>query len=145
VCDTLLARHNGQWRIGSATGPGSIFDESPKEPVSDHQRQISEVLMASMEEKIKAALETDIVSVKDVYGDNQHVSIEVVSPLFEDKSAVQRQRMVYKVSFSYIMLPLTLILVMMTLATCACRETQMRHSCRQYGWSCRLLSTLSMT
>lgn len=81
----------------SAAGPGGVFDESPTEPITPQTRQISEELMASMSSKIKAALETDTVQVKDVYGDYQHVSIEVVSAMFEDKTTVQRQRMVYKV------------------------------------------------
>jgi stress-induced morphogen len=59
---------------------------------------ISEVLMATMRQKIGEALETDRVSVVDAYGDAQHVSIDVVSSLFEGKGAVARQRLVYKVS-----------------------------------------------
>lgn len=43
------------------------------------------------------ALETDQVSISDTYGDGRHVSIDVVSPLFEGQSSVKRQRMVYKV------------------------------------------------
>lgn len=41
------------------------------------------------------------VSVTDVYGDGRHVSISVVSNLFEGKNPVQRQRMVYKVGAGY--------------------------------------------
>ena len=37
------------------------------------------------------------VAVNDVYGDGRHVSIEVVSDLFEGESQMKRQRMVYKV------------------------------------------------
>lgn len=89
VTSRMLAR--------SAAGPGGVFDESPKEPISPQQQQISAELMVSMRSKIEAALEADSVEVKDVYGDHQHVSIEVVSQMFEDKTTVQRQRMVYKV------------------------------------------------
>jgi len=37
------------------------------------------------------------VEISDTYGDGRHVSIDVVSPLFEGQSSVKRQRMVYKV------------------------------------------------
>ena len=37
------------------------------------------------------------VQVKDVYGDGRHVSIEVVSDMFEGQNQMKRQRMVYKV------------------------------------------------
>ena len=53
-------------------------------------------LMQSMKEKIQAKLEADSVSVVDQSGDGQHVNISVVSQAFQDKSAVQRQRLVYK-------------------------------------------------
>ena len=83
-------------RRASSVGPGSAFDESPDQPPSEEEQQISAKLMSSMQEKIKAALETDDVTVADVYGNAQHVSIRVVSAQFEDKTAVQRQRLVYK-------------------------------------------------
>eukprot|EP00892_Ulva_mutabilis_P007788 jgi/Ulvmu1/5381/UM022_0176.1 len=82
--------------VRSAAGPGGMFDEAPTEPITTEQRQISEELMDSMKSKIETALEAERVDVKDVYGDHQHVSIEVVSAQFEDKTTVQRQRMVYK-------------------------------------------------
>jgi stress-induced morphogen len=50
--------------------------------------------------KIKDALETQQVEISDTYGDGRHVSIDVVSPLFEGLSSVKRQRMVYKASSS---------------------------------------------
>lgn len=56
------------------------------------------MLMESMRQKIGEALETDQVTVTDAYGDGRHVSIDVVSKLFDGKGAVARQRMVYKVS-----------------------------------------------
>ena len=83
--------------VRSSVGPGSAFDESPAEPVSQEEKQISASLMDSMRDKIATALGTDQVTVKDVYGNSQHVSIEVISSVFEDKTSVQRQRMVYKV------------------------------------------------
>ena len=55
-------------------------------------------LMNQMKAKIGEALETDKVQIVDVYGDGRHVSIDVVSSLFADKSSMQRQRMVFKVS-----------------------------------------------
>ncbi|KAJ4849912.1 hypothetical protein Tsubulata_011722 [Turnera subulata] len=57
---------------------------------------IQSPLMQSMERKIKEELDADSVSVKDAYGDGRHVSIDVISSAFEGKSAVDRQRMVYK-------------------------------------------------
>ena len=74
-----------------------MFDETPTEPITTQQRQISEELMASMTSKIETALDADKVEVKDVFGNYQHVSITVVSAMFADKKTVQRQRMVYKV------------------------------------------------
>jgi acid stress-induced BolA-like protein IbaG/YrbA len=43
------------------------------------------------------ALETDKVSVTDTYGDGRHVSIDVVSSVFDGMSSVKRQQRVYKV------------------------------------------------
>lgn len=67
-------------RALEVSGPGAI--DSP--------------LMTSMREKIMTALETQDVVVTDTQGDGRHVSIEVVSPLFEGKRSVERQRLVYK-------------------------------------------------
>eukprot|EP01024_Parvocaulis_polyphysoides_P014755 TRINITY_DN1617_c0_g2_i1.p1 TRINITY_DN1617_c0_g2~~TRINITY_DN1617_c0_g2_i1.p1 ORF type:complete len:159 (+),score=24.17 TRINITY_DN1617_c0_g2_i1:39-515(+) len=71
------------------------FSEKP-DYVSPEQVQISDKLMQEMTNKIKSALETEDVKVVDAYGDSRHVSIDVVSELFDGKTAVQRQRMVYK-------------------------------------------------
>ena len=49
------------------------------------------------QEKIRTALEAEHVDVTDAYGNGQHVSIDVVSDLFEGQSSMKRQRMVYKV------------------------------------------------
>lgn len=57
---------------------------------------IDSPLMQSMENKIKEQLNAESVTVKDANGDGRHVSIDVVSSSFEGKSAVNRQRMVYK-------------------------------------------------
>ncbi|TVU11272.1 hypothetical protein EJB05_44846 [Eragrostis curvula] len=51
----------------------------------------------ALEAKIKEQLEADAVTVVDASGDGRHVCIDVVSKAFEGKSAVNRQRMVYKV------------------------------------------------
>ncbi|CAM6106044.1 unnamed protein product [Calypogeia fissa] len=67
-------------RAINVSGPGSV--DSP--------------LMQSMQAKIKDDLNAESVSVKDAYGDGRHVSIDVVASVFEGKSAVNRQRMVYK-------------------------------------------------
>ena len=49
-------------------------------------------------QKIGDALETTDVKVTGAYDDpnGSHISIEVVSPLFEGKRAMQRQQLVYK-------------------------------------------------
>jgi stress-induced morphogen len=75
----------------------AAFDERPTEPITSAQQQISQELMKSMEISIGEALETDNVSVTDVFGDNQHVKIQVVSDKFEGLTAVKRQRLVYQV------------------------------------------------
>lgn len=36
----------------NVTGPGSMFDESPKEPIPDEVRRMSAQLMESMKEKV---------------------------------------------------------------------------------------------
>jgi stress-induced morphogen len=58
--------------------------------------QIDSELITRMRGKISAALETDQVEVTDLQGDGRHVEIVVVAEAFEGKSAVNRQRMVYK-------------------------------------------------
>jgi stress-induced morphogen len=75
----------------------SQFDERPTEPITPEQQQISKELMESMEASIQEALEADKVVVRDVYGDYQHVAIEVVAAKFEGLNAVKRQRLVYQV------------------------------------------------
>mmetsp|Transcript_35778 Transcript_35778/g.43193 ORF Transcript_35778/g.43193 Transcript_35778/m.43193 type:complete len:162 (+) Transcript_35778:77-562(+) len=62
----------------------------------DFQNNLSAEVIDGMREKIKTALEADSVNIIDVNGDHQHVSIDVVSSLFEGKTSVQRQRLVYK-------------------------------------------------
>lgn len=43
-----------------------------------------------MQEKIQEALEADRVQVTDTYGDGRHVSIDVVSKLFDGQSSMKR-------------------------------------------------------
>ncbi|XP_058103742.1 protein BOLA4, chloroplastic/mitochondrial [Magnolia sinica] len=57
---------------------------------------IDSPMMQSMQKKIKEQLNADEVIVRDAYGDGRHVSIDVISSVFEGQSAVNRQRMVYK-------------------------------------------------
>ena len=61
--------------------------------------QISQQLIERMEGTLREELEADRVAVTDIYGDGRHVSIDVVSKLFDGQTSVKRQRMVYKVSF----------------------------------------------
>ncbi|KAI3437570.1 hypothetical protein D9Q98_000023 [Chlorella vulgaris] len=63
---------------------------------SSMDNSISSSLMEQMRSKIEAALKAESVQVEDMQGDGRHVEIVVVSKEFEGKSAVNRQRMVYK-------------------------------------------------
>jgi stress-induced morphogen len=59
--------------------------------------QITSELVQRMQTKIQEALQAQRVEVADMAGDGRHVEIVVVAKEFEGKSAVNRQRMVYKV------------------------------------------------
>lgn len=59
--------------------------------------QITSELIDSMRGKIQTALDAQRVEVTDMQGDGRHVEIVVVAKAFEGQSAVNRQRMVYKV------------------------------------------------
>eukprot|EP00873_Tetraselmis_striata_P015688 jgi/Tetstr1/435952/TSEL_024833.t1 len=76
------------------SGPGQQPDAGGDSGGADGQ--MTAELMATMTSKIGEALETESVNIVDVYGDGRHVSIDVVSELFEGKSSMQRQRLVYK-------------------------------------------------
>ncbi|KAL7538504.1 hypothetical protein ACHAWF_010598 [Thalassiosira exigua] len=77
-----------------STGPaGSTtarFLSSPSSPDTS--------VVETCRSKISAALETDDVKVIGAYDDpnGSHISVEVVSTLFEGKRPVQRQQLVYK-------------------------------------------------
>lgn len=71
-----------------------ITQASDSDPVNPGP--IDSPLMQSMQLKIKEHLNAESVCVTDAYGDGRHISIDVVSSAFEGKSAVNRQRMVYK-------------------------------------------------
>lgn len=58
--------------------------------------QITSELVQRMQTKIQGALQAQRVEVADMAGDGRHVEIVVVAKEFEGKSAVNRQRMVYK-------------------------------------------------
>lgn len=59
--------------------------------------QITSELVQRMQTKIQEALQAQKVEVADMAGDGRHVEIVVISREFEGKSAVNRQRLVYKV------------------------------------------------
>lgn len=61
--------------------------------------QITSELVQRMQTKIQEALQAQRVEVADMAGDGRHVEIVVVAKEFEGKSAVNRQRMVYKVPY----------------------------------------------
>mmetsp|Transcript_10924 Transcript_10924/g.25951 ORF Transcript_10924/g.25951 Transcript_10924/m.25951 type:complete len:174 (+) Transcript_10924:92-613(+) len=91
VSPRLLAKRSLLCNSIPVSGPG---DASGNSGGSDGQ--VTQALMESMRSKISEALETEQVSLVDVYGDGRHVSIDVVSEAFEGKSSMERQRMVYK-------------------------------------------------
>lgn len=63
---------------------------------SSMDNNITGQLMEQMRGKIQNALDAQMVTVEDMQGDGRHVEIVVISKEFEGKSAVNRQRMVYK-------------------------------------------------
>lgn len=65
--------------------------------MSAQEGQVTSELIQRMRSKIATALDAQIVEVQDVQGDGRHVEISVVASKFEGQSAVNRQRMVYKV------------------------------------------------
>ncbi|PRW20958.1 sufE chloroplastic [Chlorella sorokiniana] len=77
----------------AAVRPGQLLAARAS---SSMDNNISSQLMDQMRGKIQAALNAEIVQVEDMQGDGRHVEIMVVSKEFEGKSAVNRQRMVYK-------------------------------------------------
>jgi len=93
----------------SSQPSASYLTTSPPCPLSSSRRTRGFAAWASapgpaespstkaLEAKIKEQLEADAVRVVDNSGDGRHVCIDVVSKAFEGKSAVNRQRMVYKV------------------------------------------------
>mmetsp|Transcript_8724 Transcript_8724/g.23734 ORF Transcript_8724/g.23734 Transcript_8724/m.23734 type:complete len:168 (+) Transcript_8724:54-557(+) len=82
---TLSLTRVGAW----ASGPGAGGE-------NDLQGQITGELMESMRTKIQSSLDALEVRVEDQSGDGQHVCISVVAEVFQDKTSVQRQRLVYK-------------------------------------------------
>mmetsp|Transcript_13724 Transcript_13724/g.26327 ORF Transcript_13724/g.26327 Transcript_13724/m.26327 type:complete len:165 (-) Transcript_13724:493-987(-) len=82
---TLSLTRVGAW----ASGPGAGGE-------NDLQGQITGELMESMRTKIQSNLDALEVRVEDQSGDGQHVCISVVAEVFQDKTSVQRQRLVYK-------------------------------------------------
>ncbi|KAK3279867.1 hypothetical protein CYMTET_12267 [Cymbomonas tetramitiformis] len=87
---TFYSRRSQVVRAIQVSGPGETS------PESGSAGQVTAPLIKSMQTKIQEALEAESVEVCDVNGDQQHVSIDVVSTMFEGKNRVQRQRMVYK-------------------------------------------------
>ncbi|XVF30605.1 hypothetical protein REPUB_Repub16aG0072800 [Reevesia pubescens] len=85
--------------VVSKTGFGNLGHRrfSIKATYVNDAGSIDSPLIQSMEKKIKEHLNAESVTVKDASGDGRHVCIDVVSSAFEGQSAVNRQRMVYKV------------------------------------------------
>ena len=69
---------------------------SPIMRMSASDNNITADLIESMRTNIREQLEAETVEVMDLSGNGRHVAIKVVSEKFEGKSAVNRQRMVYK-------------------------------------------------
>ena len=83
----------------AAGGAGGLLAARAASTSGGAEGQVSADLMERMRSKIAGALDAAaVVEVADVQGDGRHVEIVVVSKEFEGKSAVNRQRMVYKAS-----------------------------------------------
>jgi acid stress-induced BolA-like protein IbaG/YrbA len=97
------ANNLSTWRSPRYAVPRQAFTAVHSIPVSGpgfssaSTGQMDSELITTITGKISTALETDRVNVIDVNGDGRHISVAVVSPIFEGKNLVQRQRMVYKV------------------------------------------------
>ena len=78
------------------SGGNSYYRASPILKMSASDNNITSDLIESMRVNIREQLEAESVEVMDLSGNGRHVAIKVVSEKFEGKSAVNRQRMVYK-------------------------------------------------
>ena len=78
------------------SGGNSYYRASPILKMSASDNNITSDLIDSMRVNIREQLEAESVEVMDLSGNGRHVTIKVVSEKFEGKSAVNRQRMVYK-------------------------------------------------
>ena len=96
--------------------------------------QISQQLIERMEGTLREELEADRVAVTDIYGDGRHVSIDVVSKLFDGQTSVKRQRMVYKVSFLHV--------CKLHCSTCNCRPISSGTELQLGAVSCMDVETL---
>jgi stress-induced morphogen len=81
----------------AASRPKTIRPSLVVRAMSSDGGQITSELVQRMQTKIQEALQAQRVEVADMAGDGRHVEIVVIAKEFEGKSAVNRQRMVYKV------------------------------------------------
>merc|ERR1712216_1068929 len=91
--------HRQQKRVTTMikkSGGNSYYRASPILKMSASDNNITSDLIESMRVNIREQLEAESVEVMDLSGNGRHVAIKVVSEKFEGKSAVNRQRMVYK-------------------------------------------------
>jgi stress-induced morphogen len=91
--------HRQQQRVTTMikkSGGNSYYRASPILKMSASDNNITSDLIESMRVNIREQLEAESVEVMDLSGNGRHVAIKVVSEKFEGKSAVNRQRMVYK-------------------------------------------------
>ena len=97
--DDAHHHHRHQQRVTTMikkTGGNSYYRASPILKMSASDNNITSDLVESMRVNIREQLEAESVEVMDLSGNGRHVAIKVVSEKFEGKSAVNRQRMVYK-------------------------------------------------
>lgn len=97
--DDAHHHHRHQQRVTTMikkTGGNSYYRASPILKMSASDNNITSDLIESMRVNIREQLEAESVEVMDLSGNGRHVAIKVVSEKFEGKSAVNRQRMVYK-------------------------------------------------
>eukprot|EP00241_Pyramimonas_parkeae_P008012 CAMPEP_0114253196 /NCGR_PEP_ID=MMETSP0058-20121206/16256_1 /TAXON_ID=36894 /ORGANISM="Pyramimonas parkeae, CCMP726" /LENGTH=155 /DNA_ID=CAMNT_0001367211 /DNA_START=139 /DNA_END=606 /DNA_ORIENTATION=+ len=89
-------RHVELWRGVVHVQAIEISGPGRSESTPSAGRAVEHPIIAGMKTKITEALGATSVVIVDAYGDHQHVSIDVISPQFEGKNKVQRQRAVYK-------------------------------------------------
>lgn len=85
-------------RQSTGTKNNTIISTTPRFMTAGTGNPEDQTIVQICTQKIMKALETNDVKVTGAYDDpnGSHISIEVISSMFEGKRAVQRQQLVYK-------------------------------------------------